>query len=42
MERYEDDRAAAAVIGDSPEVTRQVYAARPGEAVAKRIAEATG
>jgi integrase len=42
MDRYEDDKAAAAVIGDSPEVTRQVYAAAPGEAVAKRIAEATG
>jgi integrase len=42
MDRYEDDRAAAAVIGDSPEVTRQVYAAAPGESVAKRIAEATG
>lgn len=42
MNRYEDDRAAGEAIGDSPEVTRQVYAAAPGEAVAKRIAEATG
>lgn len=42
MERYEDDRAVAAAIGDSPEVARQVYAHRPGEAVAARIAEATG
>lgn len=38
---YESDGAAAAVIGDTPEVTRAVYA-DPNEAVAKRIALATG
>ncbi len=42
MRRYEDDRAVGAAIGDSPEVARQVYADRPGEAVAKRIALETG
>lgn len=42
MDKYEDASAAGAAIGDSPEVLRQVYADRPGEAVAKRIAEATG
>lgn len=42
MDRYEDDRAVAAVLGNSPEVARQVYAKNPGHAVARRIAEATG
>lgn len=42
MDRYEDDRAVGSALGNSPEVSRQVYAHRPGEAVARRIAEATG
>lgn len=42
MDRYESDRDAAAVIGNSPEVARQVYAKNPGEPVARRIAEETG
>ncbi len=42
MDRFEDDRAVGAALGNSPEVSRQVYAHRPGEAVARRIAEATG
>lgn len=42
MDRYESDEAVAAVLGNSPEVTRQVYADRAGETVARRIARATG
>jgi len=42
MDLYEDDGATAAVLGNSPEVARRVYADRPGEAAARRIAEATG
>ncbi|WP_162673095.1 tyrosine-type recombinase/integrase [Gemmata massiliana] len=38
---YESDEAAAAAIGDTVEVTRAVYA-DPSEAVARRIARATG
>jgi integrase len=38
---YESDDAAAAAIGDTPDVTKAVYA-DPSEAVAKRIALATG
>ena len=39
---YESDTAAAAAIGDTPEVARQVYVERPGDAVAKRIAREVG
>ncbi len=42
MDRYEDDAAVGAVLGNSAEVARQVYASRAGETVARRIAEATG
>lgn len=42
MERLEDIEAVAAALGNTPEVARQVYVERPGEAVAARIAEATG
>lgn len=42
MDQYESDEATAAVLGNSPEVARQIYAQRAGESVARRIAEATG
>lgn len=42
MDLYEDDTATAAVLGNSPEVARRVYADRAGELAAARIAEATG
>jgi integrase len=42
MDLYESDAATAAVLGNTPEVARQVYADRAGENVAKRIAEETG
>ncbi|MBM3979716.1 MAG: site-specific integrase [Planctomycetes bacterium] len=42
MDAVEDDAAVAAALGNTPEVARQVYAARAGETVARRIAEATG
>jgi integrase len=42
MDALEDDAAVAAVLGNSPEVTRRVYAHRAGETAARRIAEATG
>ncbi|VTR92919.1 catalytic phage domain protein : [Gemmata massiliana] len=42
MDTYESDQATAAVLGNTPEVARQVYAHRAGESVAKRIAEETG
>lgn len=38
---YEDNAAAAAIIGDTPQVAAEVYA-DPNEAVARRIAIATG
>jgi integrase len=41
-ERYEDDAAVAEAIGNTPEVSRQVYIDSPGDAVAKRIAEELG
>lgn len=37
-ERYEDDEAVAAALGNSPEVARQVYVDHPADRVAKRIA----
>jgi len=40
--RYEDDKAVAAALGNSPEVSRQVYVDNPADAVAKRIAEELG
>jgi integrase len=42
MDAYESDAATAAVLGNTPEVARQVYASRAGESVARRIAEETG
>lgn len=42
MDAYESDEATAAVLGNTPEVARQVYARRAGETVARRIAEETG
>lgn len=42
MDKFEDDKAAAAALGNTPEVARQVYAKNPGEEVARRIAELTG
>ena len=39
---YEDDGATAAVLGNTPEVARQVYTDSPADAVARRIAEALG
>jgi hypothetical protein len=42
MDLYEDDTATAALLGNSPEVARRVYADRAGELAAARIAEATG
>jgi integrase len=42
MDAYEDDKAVAAELGNTPEVARQIYADRAGESVARRIAEATG
>lgn len=39
---YEDMEAVAAALGNTPEVSRAVYVERPGEAVAARVAEATG
>ncbi len=44
MDAYEDDSAAAAVLGNTPEVARQIYVGkhRAKEKVARRIAEETG
>lgn len=42
MRIYESDVAAGASIGDSPEVSRQVYAESPENAVARRIAWEVG
>ena len=42
MNKYEDDRVVSAILGNSAEVARQVYADNPGAAVARRIAEAMG
>ncbi|VTR92786.1 catalytic phage domain protein : Integrase, catalytic core, phage domain protein OS=Rhodopirellula sallentina SM41 GN=RSSM_06627 PE=4 SV=1: Phage_integrase [Gemmata massiliana] len=42
MDIYESDQATAAVLGNTPEVARQIYAHRAGESVARRIAEQTG
>jgi integrase len=42
MRIYESDQAAATIIGDTTEVTRRIYADNPGQAVARRIARATG
>jgi integrase len=39
---YEDDRAVADALGNTPEVARQVYTDSPARAAARRIAEATG
>jgi integrase len=39
--KYEDDAAAGAAIGDTPKVAGEVYV-DPTDAVARRIAEATG
>ncbi len=41
-ERYEDDAAVAAALGNSAEVARQVYVDSPRDAVAKRVAEELG
>lgn len=40
--RYESDAAAAAALGNSPEVARQVYVDSPGERTARAIAEQMG
>ena len=39
---YEDDAAVAAILGNTPEVARQVYVDSPVTAVARRIAETLG
>lgn len=41
-EKYEDDTAVAAALGNTPEVARQVYVDSPADRVGKRIAEETG
>lgn len=41
-EVYESDAAVAAVLGNTPEIARQVYVADAGDAVARRIAEEVG
>lgn len=40
--RYEDDKAVAAALGNTPEVARQVYVDGPARAAARRIAEELG
>ncbi len=40
--RYESDKDVAAILGNSPEVARQVYVSNPADAAAMRIAEALG
>jgi len=39
---YEDDTAVSAILGNSPEVARQVYVDGPADAVGRRIAEELG
>jgi integrase len=39
---YEDDDAVAAALGNTAEVSRQVYVDNPADAVARRIAESLG
>lgn len=41
-DRYEDDAAVAAALGNSPEVSRQVYIDNPADKVARRIARELG
>jgi len=41
-DRYEDDAAVAAALGNSPEVARQVYIDNPADKVARRIAKELG
>lgn len=42
QDAYENDDMTGIAIGDSPEVARQIYTRHPEDAVARRIAAATG
>jgi integrase len=41
-DHYQSDEAAAAALGNTPEVARRVYVDSPGDRLARRVAEETG